>query len=588
MSVSPLPLASLGRARLLRWALTLALLAATLGTDGPALRAQGPMDAPLVVQEPPEVQRHPKMDSTVARLARLDEPMQQALAQERAAAAGLRLEDDRLQVRLSVRSAEAATAAVLALGGEVTKRSHDGALLQAWLPLGALEALAAHPEVLMIRRPALAHAADDLPYATGLLSSGLPASGADVWQAAGHRGQGVKIGVVDIGFRGYRSLLGSELPPSVSARNFVDGQTDAQVDGTSAHGTACAEITHDMAPQAALYLAKIATDLDLYESIAWLRAEGVQVISTSLNWFNLSPGDGTGPLADLAAQLEAAGILWVASAGNTRQTHWSGPWLDVNGNGLLDYAPAVDRNVLYWNGDYTIPPGICFDVYLRWSDWAAVNQDYDLYLVRYAVTGIWEIIASSTDFQAGAPGQTPTEYLRGCTFGEPTHYAFAIQRIHGSAPVHFQVFVTGASHLFHSTSERSLALPGDAAAVLAVGAVDVIAPHGQRAYSSEGPTNGLGGMATGGLPKPDLAAYDGVATASWPGFLGTSASAPHLAGAAAILRSAYPDWSMRQVRESLEARAIDMGSPGRDNQYGRGRLHLGWPPGDIWLPLIWR
>lgn len=583
------PLAASRRARLLRWALVLALLGATLGAGGQAPRAEGPPDAPTRAQVVPrEAERHPKMDSAVASLAQLGGPTQQALAQERAAATGLRLEGGRLQVRLSVRSAEAATAAVLALGGAVTKRSHDGALLQAWLPLAALEPLAAHPEVTMIRRPALAHALDDGLRAAGLLSGGVAASGADVWQAAGHRGQNVKIGIVDIGFLGYSSLLGSELPPSVSARNFVDGQSDAQVDGSSAHGTACAEIIHDMAPQATLYLAKIATDLDLYEAADWLRAQGVQIISTSLNWFNLSPGDGTGPLAALAAQLEAAGILWVASAGNMRQTHWGGSWLDVNENGELDFAPAVDRNILYWNGDYTIPSGVCFDVYIRWSDWAAVNQDYDLVMFRWTNYFEWEPIASSTDFQSGAPGQTPTEQLLGCTFLEPTYYSLGIQRRSGDAPVHFEVFVAGASHLFHSTPVRSLALPGDAAAVLAVGAVDVAAPYGQRPYSSEGPTNGPGGVASGGQPKPDLAAYDGVNTASWGEFLGASASAPHVAGAAAILHSAYPTWSMRQVRDDLEARALDLGSPGRDNQYGEGRLHLGWPQGRIWLPLIGR
>ena len=39
-----------------------------------------------------------------------------------------------------------------------------------------------------------------------------PGSGVDRWHAAGHRGRGVKVAVIDSGFRGYRSYLGTALP----------------------------------------------------------------------------------------------------------------------------------------------------------------------------------------------------------------------------------------------------------------------------------------------------------------------------------------------------------------------------------------
>jgi len=57
-------------------------------------------------------------------------------------------------------------------------------------------------------------------------------------------------------------------------------------------------------------------------------------------------------------------------------------------------------------------------------------------------------------------------------------------------------------------------------------------------------------------------------------FAGTSASAPHVAGAAAVVWAARPGWSGRDVRRWLEANAVDMGRPGKDNVYGAGRLQL--------------
>src|SRR6516164_9416907 len=46
----------------------------------------------------------------------------------------------------------------------------------------------------------------------------LARSGADRWHAAGYRGQGVKVAVLDVGFRGYRKLLGTVLPARVTER----------------------------------------------------------------------------------------------------------------------------------------------------------------------------------------------------------------------------------------------------------------------------------------------------------------------------------------------------------------------------------
>lgn len=57
---------------------------------------------------------------------------------------------------------------------------------------------------------------------------------------------------------------------------------------------------------------------------------------------------------------------------------------------------------------------------------------------------------------------------------------------------------------------------------------------------------------------------------------GTSMAAPLVAGAAALVWSQHPDWSAEQVRAVLESSAEDLGTSGRDEAYGYGRLNADW------------
>jgi subtilisin family serine protease len=51
---------------------------------------------------------------------------------------------------------------------------------------------------------------------------------------------------------------------------------------------------------------------------------------------------------------------------------------------------------------------------------------------------------------------------------------------------------------------------------------------------------------------------------------GTSMASPHVAGVAALLWSFYPSKTNAEVREALQATALDKGTAGRDNTYGFG------------------
>ncbi|HET6398079.1 MAG TPA: S8 family serine peptidase, partial [Candidatus Thermoplasmatota archaeon] len=93
------------------------------------------------------------------------------------------------------------------------------------------------------------------------------------------------------------------------------------------------------------------------------------------------------------------------------------------------------------------------------------------------------------------------------------------------------------------------------------------------AFSSTGPEADLsapGHSVLSTLPPcngPMLCSDTGYGTLS-----GTSMSAPHAAGVAALVWSQEPGLSNGGLRERLQRTAADLGAPGRDDRYGHGRV----------------
>jgi serine protease AprX len=118
----------------------------------------------------------------------------------------------------------------------------------------------------------------------------------------------------------------------------------------------------------------------------------------------------------------------------------------------------------------------------------------------------------------------------------------------------------------YGPGERTLSPPADAPGVIAVGSVD---ENGEiSAFSSLGPT-------WDGRVKPDLVAMGSGTRIAAPGTRdgyvagsGTSYSNPLVAGCAAIVLSAHPDWGPEAVREALTMSADRASRP--DPSYGWG------------------
>lgn len=562
--------------------LLLVLLVSSLSmASGASQIASQPEDWPTVTLtgslDLPGIATSGRQGFASANQSKIDSNLANAVANP-ALASTLRMEDDRVQVQIDLlpEDVEAVRTAVENAGGLVTGLGFEDTVMQAWVSGNSLEAIASEPSVLWIQQPPTP-ILTDLSALDAELTAGVAASNANAWHSAGLTGQGLKIAIIDGGFTDYPDRLGEELPATVTVRNFVDLQSDDEVDGTTRHGTACAEIAHDMAPGAQIYLLKIATDVDLSQAVNYAISEGVDIISTSLTFINITPGDGTGRFATLGATARDAGIFWATAAGNYRETHWGGGFQDQDGDNFHEFATAQEVNFFGpGNGAaYSIPPGVVLQASIRWDDWTAVNQDYDLHLLRYNGSQ-FEILRTSSNAQTGGAGQRPREFVVHVTSGLPTSYGVAIERKNSNRNAHFEL-LTPNRELDKRTTAMSLGNLADVAEVFTIAAVDASIPFPQEDYSSEGPINGPGGAPTGGANKPDLAAFANVDTASYGQgvFNGTSAATPHVAGAAALVLSANPGFSPAQVRSFLEDRAIDQGPPGYDTQFGHGRLHLG-------------
>ncbi|MCA9600754.1 MAG: S8 family serine peptidase, partial [Myxococcales bacterium] len=87
-------------------------------------------------------------------------------------------------------------------------------------------------------------------------------------------------------------------------------------------------------------------------------------------------------------------------------------------------------------------------------------------------------------------------------------------------------------------------------------------------------TNRAGDVESRYLVAPGVNIYSTYSDGGYRRLTGTSMAAPHVAGAAAALKSAFPSLSMREVAEILLSTADDLGARGRDQVYGNGLVNL--------------
>jgi len=490
----------------------------------------------------------PKMESILGMLG--EKYLQgKAVAQDFARQRKIPFEDDRVTVilvpPLGRFAAAIDEASLISYGVEIEARSRH--LIRAKVPVSILEEVAEEVRgISYIRLPYK-------PLPLAVTSEGVGLIDASVYTSSGYGGQNIRVAIIDVGFIGLAAAqANNDLPPAAITRDF----TGTGVEATDVHGTGVAEIVYDLVPQAQLYLIKVSDLVDLENAKDYCIAQGVHVVNFSVGYPGANFTDGTGTACDIVNRARFNGILWVNAAGNSAKRHYQDNWLDTNNDSWHEFAPGDQGNTirLASAGPVTIV--------LTWDSWPTTNQDYDLGLFDSA----WNLVGASVNPQTGT--QPPREWLSSTLPAGSYHIIVA----EWSASQHPELKIfTWYRDLEYQTVAHSLVPPADATGAIAVAAIDqaYYDTGPQESFSSQGPTND-------GRTKPDISAPDGVSSFTYGtrGFFGTSASSPHVAGAAALVLSAMLGLSPDELQSYLERWAVDMGTAGKDSVYGSGRLRL--------------
>ena len=130
------------------------------------------------------------------------------------------------------------------------------------------------------------------------------------------------------------------------------------------------------------------------------------------------------------------------------------------------------------------------------------------------------------------------------------------------------VFATGNS----GPGARTVLVPAGFKESLAVGAISILDDVAR--FSSRGPIF----WDNTPLIKPDVAGPGVNIQSAKPGggyntYSGTSMACPHVAALAALLRQAKPDLTVGALRWLIESTCLDLGSSGKDNTFGHGRVN---------------
>ena len=541
-------------------------------------------DLPPIVKEPPA---YPNLDSNLNRLVEEASSAQQTLSE----GGGSSETADPVLVTFYVEADHLGDVRQYLEDNGIFVRNVGEDYIEAHVPPLMLQAASELPGVLRVdtvippRR---------LQSQTRVISQGVGLHGADAWHSAGYQGNGVKVGVIDSGFEGFRQLMGSELPSNVTARCYFETArapssqiADCEVD--SEHGTAVAETLVDVAPSVELYVANPISRGDLRNAVEWMAGQGVQVINRSLGDIVDGPGDGTSPSSDSPLRTidtgVSQGIMWSIAGGNEAKTAWYGTFRNPD-------RATTDVQFHHWSSDdvgnsFEVPEGSSITAFMRWDDsWGTADCDLDLILWRsFPTIQRFVIIDSDLRVQNGSQGSVPFAIVsrEEVTSSQEGIYFLTISKDNPRScpndPAWIQLIAWIDDDLEYFSSGQHMGNPEESRSpgMLAVGATHYWDTNSIAPYSSRGPT-------IDGRTKPDITGIACGQSTVYPRtagsqcwFPGTSQAAPHVAGLAALVRQRFPNYDPAATVRYLQQNATERGPSGADNTWGSGLAALPVP-----------
>lgn len=427
-----------------------------------------------------------------------------------------------------------------------------GAQIQATVPQHNISTLGADPAIAAIREPREPSQAQD-----DFVSEGLDPINAQSVHDADVTGANTTVAVIDFGFNPNHSPIADDV---VETRDFTGDGISA---GSTTHGDGTAEIVADVAPDTELILVSINTGVEFATAAEWINQhDEIDVAVASLGYYSY-PQDGSSIVGDAIEPGAQSDTTWVVAAGN----HGDGThWYDTELTSDEDLVEFEDGDTCNW-----VVTEQSFTATLQWDDWDNTDQRYGL--------AVYEYDPASDEFSGRAIsnenqllGFPPWEQVSVLGTGGERIYCITAFADTTDEEVTLDLFLRNSpSPLEYASPERSVTVPATHPDVLAVGAANwwsgEIAP-----YSSRGPT-------IDGRQKPDISAPTAVSTDAYGevGYFGTSAAAPHGAGAAALLAGQNGSLTAPAITNALTETAQPTAGSGVESE------DLRYPGGEVFV-----
>jgi uncharacterized protein YjdB len=435
-------------------------------------------------------------------------------------------------------------------GDIVDAREH---LVFARIRLEDIETIVQHPSVKSIDLPQKPIPLSPLKrngFGYGdIVGQSIELVGLDLLHKQGVTGKGVKVAVVDIGFKDVDDFIAAGELPANLTKNY-NTNTTSDFEGTNTHGSDVAEVLMNGAPESELHLYRITQAIDLIWLKDELLSENIKILVMSLGFFSSSFYDGTGTVNDIFTDIRNAGILPVVSAGNNAYRHWYGRWEDKNNDSVLDF----ENNMSIRQDSLKVLFGST--AYIVWNQFSNPQTDFDLLLFDKLGNLIGGDTARSVSF-----GFQPISV--------PDSGSILIKHISGPTEnVFFHFFLSGGEiGPSNRVTSRSLLDPASNPEVLSVGAVNSdkwnTRPEELAFFSSRGPNSN-------GTTLPHIVAPQGdLGFFGTPNF-GTSFSAPLVGSIATLFLQQNPGASATDLFNMITASVEDVGDTGKDNVFGSG------------------
>jgi len=526
--------------------------------------------------------------------------------------------DGRVRARIHLRGGPDAEAAVRALGVSIARVSDDHRVLYAALSGADIERVAAQAVVAKISPIVGAQV-----HAGSVLSEGVAVLRADrVQDFLRVTGKKIRIGVISDGIEHIATATATQLPPTETGDIPATGAGLPKVelcplnDNGGDEGTAMLEIVHDVAPSAALAFCPAFGDTGqqgLADAVTWLATQafggkGADVIVDDVGYLT-EPFFQDGVIAQAVDAAVANGVSYFSSAGNSADAHYEHVYQDVvPGDDFVfpfdthDFgAVAGLGSDIGWDG-VVAGNGNFFAAFMQWNDpFGGSANDYDIYIFDTAgnlagdPAGDFPIGGSGFDAQDGDddpievafvvnefPGPPPVGTVKGFFmvidrfFASPT--SLLELQFNGFFAVDPAKNIAEGSIFGHAASRGAMAV----AATGAFENIDGVANPGHDAieeFSSRGPSRIFFTPAGAAAPevrrKPNTTAVDGTSVTGinfFTPFFGTSASAPHAAAVAVLLKDVDPGLNPAGIARILRETSLERGTPGFDTTWGFGLI----------------